>query len=308
MIAHIEQETRAHGDRAVVVPAQRLQELRRDIDRLKHDNVLNDFQRHIVDGIYALDTPDVGLEVRSIVVVATPSVAATITLTRRGRSIPVSIPPGYVGNVSAPIAIERYLNEALSPMGHRVRHAPRIPKKLLAVRSGLGVYGRNNLCYVEGMGSLLNLVAFYSDAPCPEGVWRPVRAMDACRGCEACLSACPTGAIMRDRFLIDNTRCLTYLNEVGKEYDGFPEWAPPSAHHTAYGCSRCLEVCPENRAYIGRPGVQVAFTEEETDLLLQGLPLEDLSAGLQAKVNALDMAGYLGALPRNLRALGVTAE
>ncbi len=64
---------------------------------------------------------------------------------------------------------------------------------------------------------------------------------------------------MRDRFLIDNTRCLTYLNEVGKEYDGFPEWAPPSAHHTAYGCSRCLEVCPENRAYIGRPGVQVAL-------------------------------------------------
>jgi epoxyqueuosine reductase len=150
----------AHGDVAVVVPVGRLADLRRDVEALKRDNVLNDFQRHIVDSMYTLEIPDIGFPVRSIIIVATPSVAATITLTRRGRSIPVSIPPGYVGNVSAPIAIERYLNEALAPMGYRVRHAPRIPKELLTVRSGLGVYGRNNLCYAEGMGSLPNLVTF----------------------------------------------------------------------------------------------------------------------------------------------------
>jgi epoxyqueuosine reductase QueG len=114
-----------------------------------------------------------------------------------------------------------------------------------------------------------------------------VRAMDACCGCEACLDACPTGAILRDRFLIDNTRCLTFLNEVGKEYDGFPKWVPPSVHHVAYGCSRCLEACPANRAYIGRAGIQVTFTEEETDLLLQGLAPEELPSELHAKVDTL---------------------
>ncbi|HHX43587.1 MAG TPA: 4Fe-4S binding protein [Chloroflexi bacterium] len=308
MIERIARAARAHGDKAVVVPISRLDDLRRDIADLRRANVLNDYQRHIVERIYGFDIPEEGLVVRSIVIVATPSPAATITLAHRGRSIPVAIPPGYVGHVSAPIAAERYLNEALAPLGYRVHRATRLPHKLLAVRSGLGVYGRNNLCYVEGMGSLLNLTTFFCDGLCLEGTWHPVRAMDACDGCAACRDACPTGAILRDRFLIDNTRCLTCLNEAGREYDGFSEWVPPSAHHAAYGCSRCTQACPQNRAYIGRPGVEVTVAEEATALFLQGLSVDELPAELQAKVNALDMAGFLGALPRNLRALGMSVE
>ena len=216
------------------------------------------------------------------------------------------IPPGYVGNTTSPIRIEGYLNEALAPEGHQARRAPRLPKKLLAVRSGLGVFGRNNLCYVEGMGSLLNLVSLYSDVPCAEGSWHEIRQMDTCLDCEACLNNCPTGAITRERFLIDNKRCLTFFNEVGPEFE-FPEWIPPSVHHVAYGCSRCLAVCPENGARIGIVGEQVTFTEEETGLLLRGLSFERLPEELQRKVSALDMSGYLGALPRNLRALGMTS-
>lgn len=307
MLERILQAAASHGDRAVIVPVGRLADLRRDVEALRRNNVLNGLQQQIVDGTYHLEVPDLGFPVRSIVLVATSSIAAMMTLTWRGRDIPVMIPPGYVGNVSAPALIERYLNEALAPVGRRARHALGIPKKLLAVRSGLGVYGRNNLCYVKGMGSLLNLVTLYTDVACPEGSWHEIRAMDACRDCEACLNACPTGAIMRDRFLIDNERCLTFYNEAEPEY-AFPDWLSPSAHHTAYGCSRCMAACPANGTLIDRVGVEMTFTEHETGLLLRGPTPEDLPEGLRRKVDALDMAGYLGALPRNLRALGVTAE
>jgi epoxyqueuosine reductase len=36
-----------------------------------------------------------------------------------------------------------------------------LPLKSLAVRSGLAAYGRNNVCYVPGMGSFLELVGLY---------------------------------------------------------------------------------------------------------------------------------------------------
>jgi epoxyqueuosine reductase len=37
--------------------------------------------------------------------------------------------------------------------------------KRLAVRSGLARYGRNNVTYVEGMGSFLELSASLTDMP-----------------------------------------------------------------------------------------------------------------------------------------------
>ena len=118
---------------------------------------------------------------------------------------------------------------------------------------------------------------------------------------------CPTGAILRDRFLIDNTRCLTCLNKAGRSTMASPSGCR-RRRHAAYGCSRCTQACPQNRAYIGRPGVEVTVAEEATALFLQGLSVDELPAELQAKVNALDMAGFLGALPRNLRALGMSVE
>ena len=35
--------------------------------------------------------------------------------------------------------------------------------KLAAVRSGLAQYGRNNICYVEGMGSFFSFHAYLTD-------------------------------------------------------------------------------------------------------------------------------------------------
>lgn len=305
MIESIVRAAAAHGDVAAIVPVYRVTDLRRDVESLKHDNALNDYQRYIVESIYQLEIPDVGFSVRSLIIVAAPSRRARVTFSWQGQDISAMIPPGYLDYTTTPVRIAQYLNDALEPPGYRVQYAPRLPQKLLAVRSGLGRYGRNNICYVEGLGSLLNLFTYYSDVPCEDGAWHALRHLDSCDACEACVRACPTGAILPDRFLIDNTRCLTCLNEAGAEQSEFPAWVPPSVHHTAYGCARCIDACPVNRPYSGVTSVEVSFDEQETGLLLQGLTLEQLPDALQAKVVALDMTHYLGALPRNLKALGI---
>jgi epoxyqueuosine reductase len=212
------------------------------------------------------------------------------------------LPASYINEASGPPRIERYLNAFLNPKGYRVQYAPRLPRKLLAVRSGLGLYGRNNICYVDGMGSSLFLATYVSDVPCTGENWREVRQMDRCKTCRACLSNCPTKAITPDQFLIDNERCLTYCNEADAARD-FPEWLDPSVHHTIYGCLRCQEVCPVNGEYAHTVVEPAAFTEEETACLVEGRPPELFPEGLWEKVEALDMVNYLGALPRNLRIL-----
>jgi epoxyqueuosine reductase len=303
MTEALKQEIIRHGDRAAIVPIGRLQSIRQDVAELKDSGVLNDFQHNIVDNIYHLDKPDADFKIHSLLIVASPSPSsATITFNRNGKRIPLTLPAAYVDNATAPARIERYLQAYLNLRGYHVQYAPRLPRKLLAVRSGLGLYGKNNICYVEGMGSYLNLAPYVSDISHGEDCWRDIGHMELCRTCQACFRNCPTGAITQTRFLIDNERCLTYFNEAGREWE-FPEWMDPSVHHTLYGCARCQAVCPVNKEFLTNTIEAAEFTEEETSLLLEGEPFERFPQKLQQKVNALDMKQYLGALPRNMRIL-----
>ena len=73
-----------------------------------------------------------------------------------------------------------------------------MPWKLLAVRSGLAQYGKNNITFIQGLGSFYRLVAFISDLPCAEDNWGEFKSLDDCRNCDACTKACPSGAIGPD--------------------------------------------------------------------------------------------------------------
>jgi epoxyqueuosine reductase len=303
MTEFVTQEILNRGDKSAIVPASRLRDIRQDIENLKNSGVLNDFQKYIVDELYAVDVPDTDFEIRSILIIASPGpLLARMAFHWQGKRIPLMLPASYLNEVSGPPRIEQYLSEFLNPRGYHVQYAPRLPRKLFAVRGGLGAYGRNNICYVEGMGSSLFLATYFSDIPCTGASWHDIGQMDLCRTCKACLSNCPTGAITTDRFLIDNERCLTYWNEAGAERD-FPEWMPPSVHHTIYGCLRCQTICPMNKDYLHAIIEPVEFTEEETVLLVEGKSFQLLPETLKQKIEALDMLNYLGALPRNLRVL-----
>ena len=259
--------------------------------------------KKIITDIYDLDSPGTDSDIRSIIIVASPSSSSVkIIFTWQGDKIPLTLPAGYIDNTTAPEKIGNYLNKSLNPVGYYIKAKPGLPRKLLAVRSGLGLYGRNNLCYVDGMGSFLNLSPYLSNIPCTEESWHDLRQMDICKTCQACIKHCPTGAITKKRFLINNERCLTYFNETRKDLD-FPRWIDSSAHNSIYGCSGCQMICPANRPYLDNISEPVEFTEEETLLLITGKAVEYFPAKLKHKIKELDMRKYLDVLPRNLKVL-----
>ena len=213
---------------------------------------------------------------RSLVVIAgrAPSHAAVFNVGR--RKLTAVIPPTYLGSRFR-ASCRRLLEGVLEPAGYRVER-PTLPVKLLAVRTGLGEYGRNDLCYVPGMGSFTRLEAFVTDADLLEkndapNLDRGRRAarvrMGHCSTCSCCHWACPTGCIPSDASMINAERCLTYLNE---NEGPWPHWLEPGAHNSLVGCMRCQEVCPVNRPHLADPEIVAEFDESETDTILQNLP------------------------------------
>ncbi len=303
MIDLLKKAVVAYGDRVGVLPVERLQDIRRDVEELRSRGGLNDFQQFITTQLYSFDPPPVDFPIRSILVTATPAPGALQLVFRHGEQrISALLPVSYANKAKSQQHSQDYLRDLLAPLGCRVSYAPQLPHKLIAVRSGLGRYGRNNICYVEGFGSFLNLNTYYSDLDCKQDGWQELRALELCGSCLACRRACPTAAIRPERFLIDNQRCLTYFNEAGGEYE-FPAWIDPAAHHTLYGCLRCQAACPLNRPHLDGAGETLEFDEEETACLMEGRPPEGFPPRLREKVERLEMAEYLSGLPRNLGAL-----
>ena len=169
----------------------------------------------------------------------------------RGRRYPIVISPQYFDDgvtiESVKAAVRR---DVVKDPSARLEPARGLHLKLLAARSGLGRYGRNNLCYVEGMGTFLALLAFLTDAPELEDSWQEPALLEACRECAICYGICPSNAIRREDFVIDAGRCITLYNEV----DGkFPTWILPSMHNALMGCMKCQTGCPENDGPGPRP-------------------------------------------------------
>jgi epoxyqueuosine reductase len=235
---------------------------------------------------------------RSLIVVAVPQPQFRIIFTWKGKRVPVIVPPTYLYSRETDKQVEDLLAEILVPAGHHVARAT-VPKKLLAVRSGLGEYGKNNISYVRGMGSFHRLVAFYSDFPCQEDNWRESQMMESCQNCYACLRNCPTDAITSERFLLHAERCITFHNERPGDVP-FPAWLDPSWHNCLVGCLRCQSICPENKDFLPWVEEREGLSQDEITLLREGVPLDQLPAATVTKLEQLDLVEDVGILPRNL--------
>ncbi|MGE5677599.1 MAG: 4Fe-4S double cluster binding domain-containing protein, partial [Pseudomonadota bacterium] len=211
------------------------------------------------------------------------------------------MPPGANDYFDAHDRIEHFLQQPLGEKGHKFKATPMLPNKLLAARSGFAKYGRNNITYIDGMGSFCQVYLFYTDIPVEKRSFSEELIMERCAGCGACTKACPTGAIIKDRFLLDCERCLTFFNE--DEGYPFPEWIDPKAHHALWGCYRCQEVCPVNREQVLKPIEEVLFNEEETKILLAGGPIDTFPDRLKNEIKRLNLEEYLPVVPRNLSAI-----
>lgn len=129
----------------------------------------------------------------------------------------------------------------VGPLGHRVftDSAPVLEAEL-AVRSGQGWRGKHTLVLHRDGGSMFFLGEIYLDIALPPT--EPVTAH--CGTCEACLQACPTGAILGPG-RIDARRCISYLTI---EHGGpIPEALRPLVGNRIYGCDDCQLACPWNK-------------------------------------------------------------
>jgi epoxyqueuosine reductase len=123
-----------------------------------------------------------------------------------------------------------------------------------------------------------------------------------CEKCSACEKHCPTGAISSDRFLIHAEKCITFHNEKPGHVP-FASWIDPSWHNCLIGCLQCQRVCPENKKVWNWIEDGAEFSQEETDLLLEGLPFDKLPATTAEKLERNDLESFADLIPRNLIAL-----
>jgi len=286
------------GYRVRTVSVEHLPEIEEEIEGHRRAGRLDEEFARVRLGWLRFRPPDELPEARCLIVVALPRPQAQALFHRHGRELPLILPPTYVPYEEVNRQVRELLASLVAPAGGRVART-RLPLKLLAARSGLAVYGRNNICYVPGMGSFLQLVAAYSDLPPAADHWGEARMMERCLNCLACRHHCPTGAIPADRFLLRAERCLSFHNERPGTV-AFPEWIDPSWHNCLVGCMHCQRVCPEDRPFLDWIEGTEEFSEAETALLLEGVTREQLSPTLEDKLLRLDLLDSLDALPRNL--------
>jgi epoxyqueuosine reductase len=133
------------------------------------------------------------------------------------------------------------LQAEVGPMGHRVftDSAPVLEAEL-AVQSGLGWRGKHTLVLQRDAGSFFFLGEIFIDMALP--ATEPVS--DHCGTCQACISACPTQAIVAP-YQLDARRCISYLTI---EHEGpIPLPLRPLIGNRIYGCDDCQLVCPWNK-------------------------------------------------------------
>ncbi len=127
----------------------------------------------------------------------------------------------------------------LAEEGHRAEilvDDDRLVDRGAAVRAGLGWWGKSTLVITPGLGPWFVIGSVVTDAPLP--LDEPMTR--TCGTCDACLPACPTGALVAPGVL-DARRCLSALAQSSGV---IPRQWRAAMGDRLYGCDECLQACP----------------------------------------------------------------
>ena len=289
---------RQQGYQARMISVEHLPLLQKQIEEQRNQKLLDPqfFQERL--SWVRFEVPESLPKAKSIIAAAVPRPQTRAVFTWNGVRRPLILPPTYTAYGIIMKQVQDLLTQLLGEKGYTVAKTA-LPLKLLSVRSGLVQYGRNNITYAPGLGSFLQLAAYYTDMPCERDDWQEPTMMQACEKCDLCRRACPTGAIPSDRFLLRAELCISYHNEKKGDIQ-FPSWMDPSWHNCIEGCMRCQRACPVDKQFLNWVEDEVEFSEEETAMLLEGTPREKLPEETAEKLTHLDILDDVGILPRNL--------
>ncbi|QZY90728.1 tRNA epoxyqueuosine(34) reductase QueG [Pantoea dispersa] len=159
---------------------------------------------------------------------------------------------GYVSRYALGRDYHKVLRNRLKKLGEKIQahcgelnfrpfvdSAP-ILERPIAVKAGLGWTGKHSLVLNREAGSWFFLGELLIDLPLP--VDEPQQ--EQCGRCVACMTICPTGAIV-EPYVVDARRCISYLTI---ELEGaIPEALRPLIGNRIYGCDDCQLICPWNR-------------------------------------------------------------
>jgi epoxyqueuosine reductase len=123
---------------------------------------------------------------------------------------------------------------ALPPHRYKILvDSPFLDERALAVRAGLGFYGKNGLV-IASFGSFFNIGCMLTDLelePTP-----PTESIKCPDDCRLCLDACPVS--------LDKKNCISYFTQK----DGaFGEGELEKLNGQLYGCDLCQVICPFNK-------------------------------------------------------------
>ena len=111
----------------------------------------------------------------------------------------------------------------------------------LAVRAGLGFYGKNCMVVSPAGGSFFNVGCILTDARIEWPETAPLG--DPCGQCDKCVSACPGNAIRGEGYEVDASKCVSYITQ---KKGLLSEQEIRIKGSWAYGCDVCQLVCPYN--------------------------------------------------------------
>ena len=136
----------------------------------------------------------------------------------------------------------QFINDQIGEVNGRcfVDSAP-VLERDWAKRSGIGWIGKNTLLIHPKQGSYFFLAELIIDLDLVYD--HPIK--DFCGTCTRCIDACPTEAISPQGYILDGSKCISYLTIELKE--AIPESFKGKMDNWMFGCDVCQQVCPWNR-------------------------------------------------------------